>query len=56
MGGNINKEQLQSMPALFSHVSIALIICAAVLAIFAVLAILIIPIRKMLQNADQQTI
>lgn len=46
MGGNIDKEQLQSMPALFSHVAIALMICAVVL------AILIIPIRKMLQNAD----
>jgi proton-dependent oligopeptide transporter, POT family len=49
MAGNINKEQLQSMPSLFSQVAIALIICAAVL------AILIIPIRKMLQNANQQT-
>lgn len=49
MAGNINKEQLQSMPALFSQVAIALMICAAVL------AILIIPIKKMLQNANQQT-
>lgn len=48
MGGNINKEQLGSMPELFSHVSIALVICAAVL------ALLIIPVRKMLQNADDK--
>ncbi|SQA99615.1 Uncharacterised protein [Cedecea neteri] len=34
------------MPELFSHVSIALVICAVVL------AALIIPVRNMLRNAD----
>lgn len=47
MGGNIRKDQLDSMPELFSHVSIALVICAVVL------AALIIPVRKMLKNADK---
>lgn len=47
MGGNIRKDQLDSMPELFSHVSIALVICAIVL------AALIIPVRKMLKNADR---
>lgn len=47
MGGNISKDQLNSMPELFSHVSIALVICAIVL------AALIIPVRKMLKNADE---
>lgn len=50
MGGNINKEQLNSMPELFSHVSIALVICAIVL------AALIIPVRKMLKNADDNEV
>ncbi|WP_425655518.1 hypothetical protein ACPUED_11580 [Proteus mirabilis] len=36
------------MPDFFSHVSIALVICAVVL------AALIIPVRKLLQSADDK--
>ncbi|MEG0278204.1 MAG: peptide MFS transporter [Morganella sp. (in: enterobacteria)] len=49
MGGNVRPDQLLNMPAFFSHVSVALVICAAVL------FVLIIPVRKMLQSADNQT-
>ncbi len=48
MGGNIRPDKLDVMPDFFSHVSIALVICAVVL------AALIIPVRKLLQSADSK--
>ena len=48
MGGNIRPDKLDVMPDFFSHVSIALVICAVVL------AALIIPVRKLLQSADDK--
>lgn len=48
MGGNVRPDKLDVMPDFFAHVSIALVICAAVL------ALLIIPVRKLLKNANSQ--
>lgn len=48
MGGNVRPDQLNNLPTFFSHVSIALLICAAVL------CVLIVPVRKMLKAADDR--
>ncbi len=49
MGGNVRPDQLMNLPGFFSHVSVALLICAAVL------CVLIVPVRKMLQSADSKS-
>lgn len=46
IGGHVKADQLDMLPNLFARCSIALLICAAVL------FMLIIPVRRMLQNAQ----
>ncbi|MBW7983918.1 peptide MFS transporter [Enterobacillus tribolii] len=46
IGGHVKADQLDNLPDLFARCSIALVICAAVL------ALLIVPMRRMMKNAD----
>jgi len=46
IGGNVRPDLLNSLPELFGRVGIALLICAAIL------AILIVPVRRMLANVQ----
>ncbi len=50
IGGHVRADQLDSLPDLFSRVSLALVICAAVL------MVLIVPIRRLLNNADKSEV
>ncbi len=45
IGGHVKADQLSLLPDLFARCSIALLICAAVL------AVLIVPVRRMLENS-----
>jgi len=45
----VKADQLDMLPDLFARCSVALLICAAVL------FVLIIPVRKMLENAQAKT-
>lgn len=45
--GNVRADKLDSLPELFSNVSLSLIICSAVL------LVLIIPIRRLMSNLHQ---
>ncbi|MDE1474834.1 peptide MFS transporter [Xenorhabdus bovienii] len=47
IGGNVRADKLDSLPELFSNVSLSLIICSAVL------LVLIIPIRRLMSNLHQ---
>ncbi|MCT8343015.1 MULTISPECIES: peptide MFS transporter [Photorhabdus] len=47
IGGHVRADQLDNLPDLFSRVSLALVICAVVL------MVLIVPIRRLLNNADK---
>ncbi|KOY63620.1 peptide MFS transporter [Photorhabdus heterorhabditis] len=47
IGGQVRADQLDNLPDLFSRVSLALVICAVVL------MVLIVPIRRLLNNADK---
>ncbi|MBS0895447.1 peptide MFS transporter [Tatumella sp. JGM130] len=47
IGGQVRADQLESLPDLFARCSLALVICAVVL------ALLIIPVRRMLQSYHQ---
>jgi POT family proton-dependent oligopeptide transporter len=49
IGGHVKADQLDMLPDLFARCSIALLICAAVL------CVLIVPVRRMLQNAQSKT-
>lgn len=44
IGGHVKADQLDTLPGLFARCSIALLICAAVL------CVLIVPVRRMLEN------
>ena len=44
IGGHVKADQLDMLPDLFARCSIALLICAAVL------CLLIVPVRRMLEN------
>lgn len=46
IGGHVKADQLDMLPDLFARCSIALLICAAVL------IVLIVPVRRMLENAQ----
>lgn len=46
IGGQVKADQLDMLPDLFARCSIALVICAVVL------ALLIKPMRRMMQNAE----
>ena len=46
IGGHVKADQLDMLPDLFARCSIALLICAAVL------FVLIVPVRRMLENAQ----
>lgn len=46
IGGHVKADQLGMLPALFARCSIALVICAAVL------ILLIVPVRRMLENTQ----
>ena len=46
IGGHVKADQLDMLPTLFARCSIALVICAAVL------ILLIVPIRRMLENTQ----
>lgn len=46
IGGHVKADQLEMLPTLFARCSIALVICAAVL------ILLIVPIRRMLENTQ----
>ena len=46
IGGHVKADQLSLLPDLFARCSIALLICAAVL------AVLIVPVRRMLENSQ----
>jgi POT family proton-dependent oligopeptide transporter len=48
VGGNVDPEKLEQMPKLFTITTASLIISAVVLALLA------IPIRKMMQNVETQ--
>ncbi len=48
IGGHVKADQLSLLPDLFARCSIALLICAAVL------AVLIVPVRRMLENKPVQ--
>ncbi|CBJ81020.1 conserved hypothetical protein [Xenorhabdus bovienii SS-2004] len=47
IGGNVRANKLDSLPELFSNVSLSLIICSAIL------LALIIPIRRLMNNFHQ---
>lgn len=49
IGGHVKADQLDMLPDLFARCSIALLICAAVL------IVLIVPVRRMLENAQVKT-
>ena len=49
IGGHVKADQLDMLPDLFARCSIALLICAAVL------MVLIVPVRRMLENAQVKT-
>jgi POT family proton-dependent oligopeptide transporter len=46
IGGHVKADQLEMLPNLFARCSIALLICAAVL------TLLIVPIRRMMENTQ----
>jgi POT family proton-dependent oligopeptide transporter len=48
IGGHVKADQLDMLPDLFARCSIALVICAAVL------IVLIVPVRRMLENAQSK--
>lgn len=49
IGGHVKADQLDMLPDLFARCSIALLICAAVL------CVLIVPVRRMLENTQNKT-
>jgi POT family proton-dependent oligopeptide transporter len=49
IGGHVKADQLDMLPNLFARCSVALLICAAVL------IVLIVPIRRMLENTQSKS-
>lgn len=49
IGGHVKADQLDMLPDLFARCSVALLICAAVL------IVLIVPIRRMLENTQSKS-
>lgn len=49
IGGHVKADQLDMLPDLFARCSVALLVCAAVL------IVLIVPIRRMLENTQSKS-